>query len=147
MNDFERRFRESYGRALGNDSYQPGFIGSFYQRLMARSPEIAHLFRNTNMTAQKVMLHDSLHMMVDFFVEQRITPVLERIARVHGRSDRNIPPHLYAEWLDALIDTVRDFDPQFDEDTELAWRLVLAPGIAYMQFAGSRTPVRTPMPA
>lgn len=46
----------------------------------------------------------------------------------------DIAPRLYDLWLETLIDTARDFDEQFDEEVELAWRLVLTPGIVYMKF-------------
>ena len=37
-------------------------------------------------------------------------------------------------WLESLIETVQLFDSRFTEEIELAWRVVLAPGIAYMKF-------------
>ena len=43
-------------------------------------------------------------------------------------------PELYEAWLDSLIATARESDPDFDDELELAWRVVLAPGIAYMKF-------------
>ena len=35
--------------------------------------------------------------------------------------------------MQALIDTAAEFDPEFEEATELAWCWALAPGIAYMR--------------
>ncbi|HSP56757.1 MAG TPA: hypothetical protein VLO12_00455, partial [Halomonas sp.] len=52
----------------------------------------------------------------------------------HGREHLDIPPHLYDLWLEALIETVRRFDDQYTDEAELAWRLVMAPGIVYMKF-------------
>lgn len=46
----------------------------------------------------------------------------------------NIKPYLYHLWFECLIDTVREFDPLFSDDVELAWRLTLSSGITYMKF-------------
>jgi hypothetical protein len=35
--------------------------------------------------------------------------------------------------MDALIDTVRDCDPQFTPAVESAWRRTVEQGVAYMQ--------------
>ncbi|MFT6905519.1 MAG: hypothetical protein ACJAS1_002175 [Oleiphilaceae bacterium] len=40
---------------------------------------------------------------------------------------------MYDIWLDSLISTVEEFDPEFDNDIDQAWREVLAPGIAFIK--------------
>ena len=57
---------------------------------------------------------------------------LEYIARRHDRHHLNIEPKFYALWLEALIDTVHECDPQFDDEVESAWRAVMRYGIDYM---------------
>ena len=58
---------------------------------------------------------------------------LERIAQRHGRADLDIPPELYELWLDSLVATARELDPQFDDETETVWREMIRPGIEIMQ--------------
>jgi hypothetical protein len=41
--------------------------------------------------------------------------------------------------METLIATLRRFDADCDDATELAWRLVMAPGIVYMKFHYERT--------
>ena len=60
------------------------------------------------------------------------------VARLHIRSGRDIPAEYYDTWLDSLIEALGEFDPEFDADVELSWRLVLAPGISYMKFMHDR---------
>ncbi len=36
-------------------------------------------------------------------------------------------------WMDALIDTVKAYDPQYENVTGDAWRRVLEPGVDYMK--------------
>lgn len=57
---------------------------------------------------------------------------LEYIAKRHNRHNLNIEPELYDLWLEALIDTVRECDDQFDAEVEQAWRSILDYGIEYM---------------
>ena len=140
MQDFVSTFRASYERALGNGSYNVDFIQHFYDIFVSRSSEVRDLFQDTDMSKQKTMLHDSLAYMVEFFVARRSSPHIEHIARVHGPSHRNIPPYLYDLWVDCLVEAVRKFDPEFSKSTEIAWRLVLSPGIAYMKLAHSEEP-------
>ena len=45
----------------------------------------------------------------------------------------NIGPHLYDLWLSALVSTVAEYDDQFSQQVEEAWRHVLAPGIEYLK--------------
>ena len=132
-------FQRSLARAIGQGEYNHEFISRFYEIFLGRSDDIAELFHGTDMVAQRQMLHDSLVLLVDFFSSREVNPALDRIARVHARSGRDIRPELYDLWLDSLIEALSQFDPDFDAEVELSWRLVLAPGISYMKFMHNRT--------
>ncbi len=47
-------------------------------------------------------------------------------------NDLDIPPWMYAVWLDCLLETIREFDPAIDAQTEAAWWDVMAIGIKFM---------------
>ncbi len=134
MKDYVDIFNASFVRALTNDSYNRDFIGRFYDIFLAKSDDVAKLFADTNMSAQKTMLHDSLHHMLDFFKSAKTGPHMESIARVHGQHHRAISDEMYDLWLEALMEALQEFDPEFDDEVELAWRLVLSPGITYMKY-------------
>jgi hypothetical protein len=57
---------------------------------------------------------------------------LQRLAERHSKRGADIPPRLYGVWLDCLIETVRRFDPKFNENVAVAWRSVLSKGIEFM---------------
>ena len=135
MPNYETVFRESYKRALGNDSYNADFISKFYERFFAQSEQVKELFKNTNMSAQKTMLHDSLDLLVEFYTTKKLDPRLVHLARVHGNQGFKVPLELYDLWMNSLIEALAEFDPEFGEDVELAWRLVLAPGITLIKYA------------
>lgn len=138
MSDYGEIFSNSYQRALGNNSYNADFIDYFYKQFLAKSDQIRSMFANTNMSAQKTMLHDSLDSLLEFYTTRKITRQMAHLAHIHGNKGHRVPHQLYDLWLDSLMEAVQQFDPQFDTDIELAWRLVLAPGITFIKFMGDR---------
>ena len=136
--NYDTVFGDSYRRALGNHSYNADFISHFYRCFFDQSEQIRNMFANTDMSAQKTMLHDSLEHLLEFYTTRKLTPQMQHLARVHGRKGRNVPANLYDLWLDSLMDAVKKFDPQFDDEIELAWRLVLIPGITFIKFVGEK---------
>jgi hypothetical protein len=95
---------------------------------------VADKFANTDMSAQRTMLHDSLLIMVDFNRTRVPSPALAKLAAVHSRRQQDIAPAFYDLWLDSLVAAVREHDPDFSAEVELAWRIALAPGISFMRF-------------
>jgi hemoglobin-like flavoprotein len=140
MQAYDHAFRESFTRIMGDGAYNPAFIGRFYELFLASSPAIAERFAGTDMRRQKTMLHDSFTTLMDFNEHRRLTPQMRRLAIVHGPGHSDVPPDLYTLWLESLMATAREFDPAWDPDVELAWRLTLAPGIAYLQHAYAHPP-------
>jgi hemoglobin-like flavoprotein len=112
----------------------PGFIDRFYQRFIATSPEVAEAFEHTDLERQRRALSSSLYALVlaieggDAAVEY-----LDRIARKHARNELDIRPELYDVWLDCLVDTVRECDPEFSQQVERLWRDALAFGVEFMK--------------
>lgn len=67
MSDYLKTFEDSYQRALGHQSYKRDFIERFYDIFLGQFETIANMFRNTSMSTQKTMLHDSLNRLVEFY--------------------------------------------------------------------------------
>ena len=130
-------FDASYTRLFDDqvslsDQSDPFFV-AFYGNFLAQ-PEVGEFFRETDMARQTSMLRRSFFQLAGFYVSCEPSAELERIAAIHHALGLN-PGH-YDVWLDALIKTVRDLDPQCDLATELAWRWALTPGITYMKLFG-----------
>lgn len=138
MKNYLRFFLDSLYRVSGEPDDQRDFLSRFYEIFLAESPEIEARFADTDMERQREMLAQSLHEMVDFATSRVASDRLARVADRHGRRQRDIPPELYEVWLNCLIRAVQEMDPLFCEEVELAWRVVLAPGIAYMKFRYDR---------
>ena len=120
----------SYHRCRAND----GFIDTFYDVFLSKSPEIAYKFRNTDFKRQKLMLRESLLMMLLFNLDADATrEEAERLGIRHGRGGADIPPHMYRLWLDSLCEAVQIHDPEYQPDLDDMWRKAMQPGIDLIQ--------------
>ncbi|MDX1735048.1 MAG: globin [Halioglobus sp.] len=135
MLNYDDVFSGSLKRVLGDGAYNPAFIADFYQTFLNASPFVAEKFADTDMSAQRTMLHDSLLMLIEFNRTRVPDARLQQLAQIHSRQQLDIPPQFYDVWLDSLVSAVGSHDPDFDEEVELAWRIALAPGICLMRFS------------
>lgn len=131
---FEKRFDESYKRVMPNESARLDFFDLFYKHFFNASPDIPRYFQHTDMERQKQIISKAFYTLFSFYASHQTQGVLEKLAIRHDRAHLNIEPRLYDLWLESIIATVKILDQHCDEDTELAWRLVLTPGIVYMKF-------------
>ena len=134
MIDYEDVFNTSYWRTTRTEKDGIAFLDAFYRRFQGASPVVKGKFKHTDMAVQRQMLQESLLHMCSFFVSKVADDRILDITRIHSKTNMNIEPYLYDLWLECLIETVRQYDPEFRQEIELAWRLVMAPGITYMKF-------------
>lgn len=128
------REAETFNNSLQRCTAAPQFLDAFYRRFLASSPEVAEKFKHTDFARQKLALKGSLWIMMMADQQQEIwRSHIEQIARRHSRSELDIRPELYDLWLDCLMQTVAEFDPQFGPEVEAAWREILGRGIALMK--------------
>ena len=113
---------------------QGGLIARFYEIFLMSSDEVADKFRNTDMATQERVLMASFYLMMlghDGQVDGKAH--YERLATLHDRAHLDIRPELYDLWLDCLVEAVAEFDPEFSDPVEKAWREMMAPGIRFMK--------------
>lgn len=122
-------FQESLERCLADQT----FTHRFYARFVLSSDDVADRFAKVDLKRQASVLRSSLYLILraamgrDEGIEH-----LEEVARTHSRKGHDIPPHLYAHWVDCLIAAARETDPHFTEQHEQHWRACLAPCIAVL---------------
>lgn len=134
---FEQIYDESYERVLANRVRSRDFFEAFYGNFLASSKEVREHFANTDMQVQKGILKKSFYNLLVFYGSNQADDYIKKIAKSHDKHHLNIRPALYDIWLENLMKTLKAFDPKFNDDVELAWRLVLSPGITYMKFKHS----------
>ncbi|MCP3908512.1 MAG: globin [Oceanicoccus sp.] len=109
------------------------FLGRFYQIFSASSPEVAARFSDTNFKTQTRALKTSFYMaMLASDKNTEASDYLERIAIRHNHKQLDIKPEFYILWLDSMIKAVSEFDPQFNNEVEQAWRRFMQPAIEFM---------------
>jgi len=110
------------------------FLQAFYRNFFAVCPPAKPLFAKTDFEKQTKLLKHAIGLLLTFPGQLPTEPgVLSRVAERHSRGDLNIEPKFYPFFVDALIQTVRQFDARCTPAVEDAWRATLAEGVAYMQ--------------
>lgn len=120
--------------SLSRCSKDAKFLDRFYELFMASSPDVREKFAETDFERQKKVLSDSLFLMLTAagttsgFAHVQ----LEKLAKRHSREDLDIKPEWYDLWLDNLMRTVSEFDPDYSEEIDNAWRESLKDSIAVL---------------
>jgi len=115
-------FMESLHRCSSIDQ----FIPAFYERFMASSDDVRHKFRFTSFEKQNSMLLRSLKLAAGATEgEPDALAELKERAETHDHNHLNIKPELYDLWLDTLVATAEEFDSDWDDSVERAWRTIL----------------------
>jgi len=83
---------------------------------------------------QKRALSASLHLilLVAQDPDKDAARYLTGVAQRHSSRQLRIGAELYDLWLDSLLATVREFDPQFGPAVEQAWEDPMAIGIRFL---------------
>jgi hypothetical protein len=109
------------------------FFEYFYERFIIASPEVAKKLSNTDIDHRAIMLRASLEMLIPGTIDEGGSDdYLAQAAALHSRQGVDIPSNFYAHWMDALMQAVREFDPQCDDQLEQAWCRVLDKGIRFI---------------
>lgn len=137
MVNYVQEFERSFAR-INDPGCAERFFDRFYQRFLAADSSVAEKFGATDMGHQKQMLRESLVEMAEFALTRQSNPYIVTLARIHGVRGRNIPDRLYDLWLDCLVETVREVDPDATDNVALGWRIVMTPGIEFMKFYRTR---------
>ena len=132
--DFGEVFNQSFETAVLADTER--FYALFYEHFFSVSEDISKAFANTDMPRQHEMLHDSLINMISFSENKKASRYFQKMAITHGKMGVGVRIALFDVWLDCLLMTVKDLDQQYDDQVDLAWRIVLAPGMVFMKSFG-----------
>ena len=130
--------RDSDARDLASASYQrcsdrPEFFESFYRNFLAVCPEAAPRFAHTDFARQNQLLRHAVGVLLLFPKQPDTEPtLLTRIAERHSRRDLAVPAALYPPFVDSLIKTVKQYDPDCTPEVEAAWRRTVEKGVQYM---------------
>jgi hemoglobin-like flavoprotein len=112
----------------------PGFFDSFYKKLLSSSDEVREKFADTDFERQKRVLRNSFYLLMLAAQDKENGPeeYLEDIAIRHDAEHLDVAPHLYSLWLECLLHTVQETDPNYSAEVEEAWRELMNVGVLYL---------------
>jgi hemoglobin-like flavoprotein len=119
-------YQASYQRCMGNDDFLPLFYSLFINADIA----VKDMFGSTDKEQQILTLKASLAMIQpaqDLFTHEQL---IKRIAHRHQKM--KISPHLFNVWFDCLMQAVKQYDPQYNDDLHNIWREQLDFGLKLM---------------
>lgn len=145
--------KESYARCTSDADFDKKFFKTFYHKFLTQfCPHAAQKFLSLEAEGrwnhQHQQLKEAIVLLFAYYEhnerfpqenEQEEPNVLSRIAEMHSHTKHDIPKNLYTDFVNALIDTVLEFDPLCQENDDYqeligkAWQKVVAPGVEYMK--------------
>jgi hemoglobin-like flavoprotein len=110
------------------------FFDRFYERFLASSPRVREKFANTDFVRQKRALKASLHLILMAAQDPEKGPdfYLREVAERHSSAQLDIGAELYDLWLDSLLASVRETDPEYGPEVEQAWESAMGIGIRFL---------------
>lgn len=131
--DYEEIFNQSYWRVHKNAIGDVPFVDAFLENLVRSSPEVADRMARGDTERFRSALTLGIVHLASFRATGQADSVLAGIAKRQSRTGRDIAPHLYEFFLQALLQTVEQYDPDFSPDVRKAWEVMLRPGLEYMK--------------
>lgn len=145
--------KESYARCTSDSDFDKKFFKNFYHKFLTQfCPHAAQKFLSLEAEGrwkhQHQQLKEAIVLIFAYYEhnerfpkenEQEEPNVLSRIAEMHSHTKHDIPKNFYTDFVNALINTVIEFDPWCQENDDYkeligkAWQKVLAPGVEYMK--------------
>ncbi len=106
------------------------FFGTFYDKFMAKSPDVAAKFANTDFKKQKPLIKASVSMMIRMGTgDSKAREAIEKVGTTHSKQQLDIEPKLYDLWLETLCETAAIHDKEWDKNLESLWRERMQEGV------------------
>jgi hemoglobin-like flavoprotein len=126
--------KDQFLASLARCQLAPAFLRRFYTRFMSSSEEICHRFRLTDFDRQVLMLAASLRTCaLAIGGDREGLTELNTLALSHDRYHHNAKPEWYDLWLEALVQTAAETDPEWSDELDRVWRHELGYVIQHMR--------------
>lgn len=114
--------------------YQTGFSRHFYENLFFLKADLKEYFVDTDFEHQEKALMQGIKVLVNYLkLEDELAKTqLRRLSITHNHNNLKIHPHNYYYWIEALILTLKQKDPQWFDDLEYYWKECISFPIAFM---------------
>jgi hemoglobin-like flavoprotein len=110
-----------------------GLAKRFYELFLEADPRFKEMFRNTDFQKQTDLLTHGIMVLIQYSEGSASGEMaVRRIGELHKPGKVNVTPDMYPIWVDCLMKTLRELDPEFTRELETQWRLALRKGINTM---------------
>ncbi|MCG7950164.1 MAG: globin [Candidatus Thiodiazotropha endolucinida] len=115
---------EIFNRSLQRVTSSPAFFDCFYDKFINQSDEISRFFKNRDMAQLKKKLRETLFMLAET-AEGRpgLTLYIEMLGRIQKRL--NVQRKHFNMWEEALLEAVKIYDDEYDDEVLAAWLYVI----------------------
>jgi hemoglobin-like flavoprotein len=112
--------QQSYGRCLR----EKNFIERFYEIFLESHPSIRPMFEKTDFQTQRMALRHGISAAISYASGSSLTKrTMDQMADVHSRKGHApVSPDLYPHWIESLVKTVNEVDPQASPELLARWR-------------------------
>ena len=133
-NSVDEKTTQIFEQSLRRCDSKPDFLDIFYEKFLASSPKVAERFADTDFHRQKRLLRASFYMILLASEDPENGPeqYLSHMAARHSAKDLDVGAELYDLWLDSLLASVKECDPDYDEEVEHAWEKMMGVGIDFL---------------
>jgi hemoglobin-like flavoprotein len=116
--------QQSYGRCLRGKN----FIERFYEIFLESHPAIRPMFAKTDFQTQRMALRHGISAAISYASGSSLTKrTVDQMAASHSRTGHApVSPELYPYWVDSLVQTVKEMDPQATPQLLSRWRQGMA---------------------
>ena len=130
----DKAILDIFDKSLERCTSRSQFLDLFYTKFLASSPKVREKFKDTDFVRQKRALKASLHLILLAAGDEDgdAGRYLADVAEKHNAKHLDIGAELYDLWLDSLLETVKESDPQWDGQVGKAWEDVMMVGIHYL---------------
>jgi hemoglobin-like flavoprotein len=105
----------------------------FYELLLDSDPRIKVLFSKTDFNKQTDLLIHGIIVLLEYADGKSMGKMaINRLGELHSRKRMNITPDMYPIWVNCLMKTVSEMDPEFTPELEDQWRKSLQKGLDIM---------------
>ncbi|MBX3167809.1 MAG: hypothetical protein KF760_10375 [Candidatus Eremiobacteraeota bacterium] len=124
-----RELQDSLSRCSATTAY----LDTFYEVFLAKSPEIRAGFQGVDMGVQKQRLAARLPRLLELATCEPTSAEVLEAARLHSARHHGRGAQQTDLWLEALCETFRRHDPDFDASLEEQLRRQMSKVLAWLQ--------------
>ena len=133
VSDDEKIFKDSYDRCINLNDGDVKFVNHFYSVLKGRDSKISKLLESYPVYLQVRLVRNIIYLLADFRSSHAISPEIRNFATSHSELKPAIEPFMLALCVECLLETVAEFDPEYNSRIRAAWLAVIRPGIDYLK--------------